>query len=173
MRLKLRSLSELPRELSPTRDLWPQIAAQITAPPVARRRSSTTIAWALAAGMAALACGILLGRLTLPVTGAGVAGVQAEGFVDAAYAADRSRLRATVIQRLGALPPSERARVLGSIRALQRAVDDIQAALGVDPGNALLQELLVNACQDEMNTLNDINIAAGGQPPRRTVETTL
>ena len=36
---------------------------------------------------------------------------------------------------------------------------DIQAALGRDPGNALLQELLVNTYQDEMRVLTTVHEA--------------
>ena len=68
----------------------------------------------------------------------------------------RNLLRTAVLQQLAALPPAERDQVLHSVTALRRAVEDIQGALGQDPGNALLQELLVNACQDEMTNLSDI-----------------
>lgn len=178
---RVRSLRDLPREIAPSRDLWPEIAAQVegrAGAGIGTDRGARW-SWAMAAGVAALAIGILLGRLTLPNAGSGSlsaatgARAAAAGFVDAAYVAERARLRRSVVAQIQALPAAQRSKLLSSVQALQRAVDDIQAALGKDPGNALLQELLVNACQDEMSNLSDINSAAGAVMPARAQETTL
>ena len=40
---------------------------------------------------------------------------------------------------------------------------DLQSALGKDPGNALLQELLVNTYQDEMRVLTDVQASDPGR----------
>jgi hypothetical protein len=45
-----------------------------------------------------------------------------------------------------------------------RAIADIRAALGEDPGNQLLQEMLVNSYQDEIRVLTAVKEAgAAGQ----------
>jgi hypothetical protein len=41
------------------------------------------------------------------------------------------------------------------------SIGDIRAALGRDPANALLQELLVNSYQDEMRVLTAVHEASG------------
>ena len=149
---RVRSLAELPRGIEPPRDLWPAIAAQITGeqrPPTAQPRWQ----WALAAGLAALTIGVLLGRVSVAPRSADIS---RGAFFDAKFVAQRNQLRSAVQQQVAALPPAERDKVLRSVTALRRAVEDIQSALGKDPGNALLQELLVNACQDEMINLSDI-----------------
>ena len=155
---RVRSLAGLPRGIEPPRDLWPAIAAQIAGQqrqPAAPPRWQ----WALAAGLAALTIGVLLGRLSVTLqteTTASGADISRGAFFDAKFVAQRNLLRTAVLQQLAALPPAERDQVLHSVTALRRAVEDIQGALGKDPGNALLQELLVNACQDEMTNLSDI-----------------
>jgi hypothetical protein len=155
---RVHSLAELPRGIEPPRDLWPAIAAGIAGeqrPPAVQPRWQ----WALAAGLAALTIGVLLGRVSVTpqaeVT-ASSADISRGALFDAKFVAQRNQLRTSVLQKVEALPPAEREKLLRSITALRRAVEDIQSALGKDPGNALLQELLVNACQDEMTNLSDI-----------------
>jgi hypothetical protein len=58
------------------------------------------------------------------------------------------------------MPPAGRAKVMGSLTAIQKAKQDLQEALGKDPGNALLQELLVDTYQDEMRVLTDVHEAS-------------
>jgi len=58
------------------------------------------------------------------------------------------------------LPPPARAKVSASLAAIEKAKQDLEQALGRDPGNALLQELLVNTYQDEMRVLTDVHEAS-------------
>jgi hypothetical protein len=181
----LNSIQELPRDIAPLRDMWPDIAAQINAEvaaanassandrlafgpvaPAARAPRPNLWASALAASIALLSVGFWLGRsLTAPPA---VAPANA-AFFDVAFVAERDRLRSDVLRRLQALPATERVRLLGSIQQLRQAVEQVQQALGQDPGNALLQELLINASQDEMYFLNEIDRATG-LPPTRSQE---
>ena len=62
--------------------------------------------------------------------------------------------------RLAALPPQARAKVTASLAAIENAKKDLEHALGKDPSNALLQELLVNTYQDEMRVLTDVHEAS-------------
>ena len=90
--------------------------------------------------------------------------------LDAAYVNDPryERERAALLQslqaRLAALPPPARAKVSASLAAIQSAKQDLESALGKDPSNALLQELLINTYQDEMRALTDVHEA--GDPGR-------
>ena len=45
---------------------------------------------------------------------------------------------------------------LVSSRSQVRSIEEIQTALGRDPANALLQELFVNSCQEEMRVLTTV-----------------
>jgi len=49
-----------------------------------------------------------------------------------------------------------------SLQTLRDSITDIEKALGRDPANALLQELLVSSCQEEMRALTAVR-EAGNQ----------
>ena len=61
--------------------------------------------------------------------------------------------------QLASLPPESRDKVMASLRTIQDSIHDLEAALGKDPTNALLQELLVNTYQDEMRVLTAVHEA--------------
>ncbi len=73
--------------------------------------------------------------------------------------------RATMIRDLEAqlktLPLDTQQKVAASLTTIRASMKDIQAALGRDPANALLQELLVNSYQDEMRVLTAVHEASG------------
>jgi hypothetical protein len=81
---------------------------------------------------------------------------------DANYRKQRDALMGEVQKRLQAMPPAERDKVSASLATLRRSITEIEAALGRDPANALLQELLVSSCQEEMRALTAVR-EAGGQ----------
>ena len=179
---KVGSLRELAPAIEPARDLWPQIEARIngarsTAPaaqPRPVRARAVPPRWlAAAAVVASVAVGVWIGRSLLPAARPGAQSPSsarasfagAPTVLDVAYVSDpryqrdRAALMKSLQTRLAALPPAARAKVMASLAAIQRAKEDLESALGKDPGNALLQELLVNTYQDEMRVLTDIHAA--------------
>jgi hypothetical protein len=175
---KVKSLRELPTSIGPPRDLWPQIEARLQAQaplqaPVSRR--GLPVRWLAAAAMiASVAIGVWIGRDVLPIPGRGVAApltaamhpVQAAGPVDASYVSDpryqhaRAQLVQSLQAQLDAMPPAARAKVTASLATIEKAKMDLEQALGKDPSNALLQELLINTYQDEMRALTDVHEAS-------------
>src|SRR5579864_4484033 len=168
-----RSLRELPRDIQPPRDLWPGIEAQLQAQAPARKpaaqskwaRSRKWQALAAAAVIAALAVGIWIGRAGYlpgraqgPLTASNSA-VRSSYIMGARYNNDRALLMKDLQAKLAALPPDTRAKVIASLQTIHDSMRDLQAALGRDPSNALLQELLVNTYQDEMRVLTAVNEA--------------
>ncbi len=176
---KVSALRELPPAIEPARDLWPQIEARInaersTAPAAQSRPRAVPPRWlAAAAVVASVAVGVWIGRSLLPAARPGVqspssarasfAGAPTALDVayvpDPRYERDRAALMRSLQARLAALPPPARAKVMASLAAIHRAKEDLENALGKDPGNALLQELLVNTYQDEMRVLTDVHEA--------------
>jgi hypothetical protein len=178
---KISSLRDLPQDIAPPRDLWQGIEAQLTRPGagdgVARgeiesarrfRRAGRMRLIAAAAVIAALAVGIWIGRAVLPVPGrppAGGPGTSNHGVwqtayvVDSKYTHQRAELVADLEARLATLPPESRAKVLSSLQAINDSKRALEAELGKDPSNALLQELLVNTYQDEMRVLTAVHEA--------------
>jgi hypothetical protein len=75
---------------------------------------------------------------------------------DANYRKERNTLLTEVDLRLQAMPEAERVKVAASLATLRRSIGEIEAALGRDPANALLQELLVSSCQEEMRALTAV-----------------
>ena len=175
---RISSLHDLPQEIAPARDLWQGIEARIIgeqgavvergARPRAGRVARLRI-FAAAAVIAALAVGIWIGRAMLPVPAGPVerTGVtvyepgawRAEYVMDSRYTRERAVLLQGLEARLAALPPESRTKVVASLRTLAESKRNLEAELGKDPSNALLQELLVNTCQDEMRVLTTVHEA--------------
>jgi hypothetical protein len=187
---KVRSLRDLPQAIEPPRDLWSGIEARIAAeqraadgaagkPESLFSARSSRLRWiAAAAVIAALAVGMWVGRSLLPVPspvaspgrpGTSASLSTAHGAPDvlqAAYVTDpkfrrqREALAKSLEAQLVALPPDTRAKVISSLATIHKSMQDLQAALGRDPSNALLQELLVNTYQDEMRVLTAVHEAS-------------
>ena len=168
------SLQRLPRSVTPERDLWAGIHSQITAaePAVtaAPQRRGISMGWAIAASVASLAVGI---AITLGIQRDRAPGQQASNpppavqpanaqysFVPASTDAVRLKLRESCAAQLANLPPATREKVEKNLLLIKQAVSDIQSALAKDPGNALLQDLLVSTYQNELNTLANVQALA-------------
>jgi hypothetical protein len=167
-------IDELAQSLPPPRDLWPAISAAIEAdragPAAGAPRHSR---WLPAAGMAAavalVSLGVFIGRNITPppqpATIAATPGTQGSPEMiptvarEANYRKEREVLLDEVDKRLAAMPEDERAKVSASLLTLRRSISEIEAQLGHDPANALLQELLVSSCQEEMRALTAVRDA--------------
>jgi hypothetical protein len=176
------SLGDLPQSIAPGRDLWPQIEAQISAPaaagtvaaaPSTRRAGfARRRPWLAAAAMVCcVAIGVWIGRAGLPgsppVTAdkaAAPAGsptmVEAAYVTDPRYQREHAALMKSLEAQLATMPAPTRSKVMASLATIEHARQDLEQALGRDPSNALLQELLVNTYQDEMRVLTDVREAS-------------
>jgi hypothetical protein len=141
--------------------------AQLSA---ARRRTQQLRWFAAAAMVASVAVGVWIDRSLLPVgnraQGSTLAAFDAPTALDVAYVTDpryqrqRAALLRSLESQIATLPPATRTKVMASLATIQHAKEDLEQALGKDPGNALLQELLVNTYQDEMRVLSDVREAS-------------
>lgn len=182
---KIRRLSELPREISPPHDGWPALEARLreTQPGAGERTAGgTPRGWrpqlasvaALAAVLAAVVVGVSIDRWILSPTHTASHEVAASGvgstggrmtvayISDPRYLREREALLRSVDARLARLPAPTRQKVLQSLAAIHQSMQQIQQALGKEPGNALLQELLIDTYQDEMQVLSTVQAAGGG-----------
>jgi hypothetical protein len=177
----VRSLGDLPQALAPGRDLWPQIEARIGTPSAAatpaaggRRRAALARGpWLAAAAMVGcVAVGVWIGRAGLPgsapmtvnrgvapVTGP-PAMVEATYVTDPRYQREHAALMKSLQTQLATMPPATRTKVMASLATIAHARSELEEALGRDPSNALLEELLVNTYQDEMRVLTDVREAS-------------
>ncbi len=175
-RRHVKRLDELAQELPPARDLWPAISAAIESRTAAEvvETPRTRAGWwpvsAVAAALALVTFGVWIGRSigpevandNLTASTARPSDMTPAAFErDEKYRRTRESLLAEAQQRLAAMPSEERERVSASLATLRRSIAEIEAALGRDPANTLLQELLVSSCQEEMRVLNAVRNAGG------------
>jgi hypothetical protein len=178
-------LRGLPLEVAPGRDLWPDIAARIEATPAPAVTPARRPAWVwqaaaaivLVAGSSLLTASLLDRQAPVgqsareqgaapvasaaPATADGAAVMPAAfgpaGKLDNEYLAARQQLTAMLDERIAALPPSARAKLEFNLGEMRRAADEINAALAAQPGDPLLEELLLKTYQDELAVLSNVN----------------
>lgn len=177
---RIRRVGELPREIAPPRDGWPALEAKLresvprTDGGVRNRRPRIVGIAGLAAVLAALVVGISIDRwilspghpaspdVTAPEMAPPGGGLTVAYVTDPRYQRAREALLRSLSARLAKLPPSTRRQVLQSLATIHQSMRQIQQALGREPGNALLQALLINTYQDEMQVLSTVQEASGG-----------
>ncbi|HWJ07632.1 MAG TPA: hypothetical protein VNS57_17775 [Steroidobacteraceae bacterium] len=169
-------LRDLPQGVEPSRDLWPAIEARLE--PRARRWAPSW-AWQAAAAVLLVAGSSLLTATLLDddgtsgkmaatpgatvaapadVSAAAVPANYAAGSqLDPEYLAARRQLTAMLNERIANLPDSTRAKLEQNLAEMRRAAEQINAALAEQPGDPLLQDLLLKTYQDELAVLANVN----------------
>lgn len=79
------------------------------------------------------------------------------GRLDNEYLEARRQLTQVLDERIAALPPSSRAKLEFNLGEMRRAADEINAALAAQPGDPLLEELLLKTYQDELAVLSNVS----------------
>jgi hypothetical protein len=175
-------LRKLPAEIPPGRDLWPGIAARLGSAKSSRRATPQRSRWrplAAAASVvfvAVLAVTVYRGDAPRapelePARTVASAAPVASGFgpgheLGSSYMAARAGLADDLERRLEALSPETRATVLENLATIRRAAAEIDAALGEDPANVLLQHQLLAAYQDELSVLANLQRVTERLPTR-------
>ena len=168
--------AELATEVTPERDLWPEIEQAISQPARPARTVWNSV-WAQAAVVLLLIGGSsgvtylaltndaetlspVAGGPTLvfePVSGRfGSMYHLGPGYQDA-----RRALTVKVDEELSRLTPEERAEVQKNIDVIRAAIDDINKALAAEPDNALLQTLLLNTYREELDLMMRVDEITG------------
>jgi len=167
------ALDALPRSVEPGRDLWPAIEARLDP---RDGRAGRRWLWPAAAAVLLVVGSSLITATLLrdgeplvarrapadsPVSYAAAAFGPGQ-MLDPAYDTARRDLARTLSARIGRLPPDARRQVEKNLAEIRRAGAEINAALELNPGDPLLEELLLNAYQDELAVLASVNQLAGG-----------
>ena len=159
-------LRSLPRDIEPQRDLWPDIEARLDSQP-SRRRPAW--AWQAAAAVilvaaSSLITASLLRRESVPTAqvAAPAAPVVRAAFgqpsgLGEGYESARQELAADLERRMSSMPESTRQKLVANLAEMRRAADEINAALARQPGDPLLEELLLNTYQDELGVIASVN----------------
>jgi len=162
LRLILAQARALPRELSPSRDLWAGIAQRIEA----GRRGRAT--WWLGLAAAAVLVGAVSVSLLhqgepaagpVPVT-VSPASLTLEGSslgaAEKEYERAANELLAALQDRRQSLSPQTLANVEKNLAVIDQALTEVRAALGRDPGNKDLTRMLVSAHRKKVDTLRRV-----------------
>ncbi len=173
-------LRSLPHEIDPPRDLWPGIAARLEGDAAAAngRGRSRWLLQAAAAVLLVAGSSLLTAKLVergaapaqtaraQPPTASmsdGTVGTMPAAFgpnvrLDPEYMAARRQLTMMLQARLAKMPPSTRVKLEANLAEMRRAAEEISAALAEQPGDPLLQELLLKTYQDELAVLANVNV---------------
>jgi len=167
------ALDRLPRSVNPAHDLWPVIEARLQS---GGTRSRARWAWQAAAAVLLVVGSSVLTASLMRRDEVGVAGSPkpAPAAVevtpaaygpaytpDPGYLAARQQLAKMLETRIDRLPRSARQKLEANLAEVRRATAEINAALALQPGDPLLEELLLNAYQDELAVLASVNDMTG------------
>lgn len=179
--------SRLPVDIPPERDLWPEIAARLGTreePASAGRRWRLVGAVAAAAALVAVSSLVTLWvtdkhepvtisrihppkGMTRPATNNATFGP--DYVLGPKYEKARQQLSRELDEQLKTLSPETREIVEKNLSQIRQAMSEINDALAQDPGNVLLQQLLMAAYQDEMTVLMEVNRMAQSLPTRKEI----
>jgi hypothetical protein len=173
-------LSRVPQHVEPSRDLWPEIRAQIEAQAPAQRTFRSPRWLPLAAGVVLAVASSLVTYVVVqrsmqeqiqqarqevveqmqPVMP--TMPVRFDGYesVGKSYEEVRAQLDAEYAKRIQSLPPVVRAKVERDIEDLRRAAREISTTLSQYPSDPLLQDLLVSTYQREIQLMAEVNTMA-------------
>jgi hypothetical protein len=173
------ALASLPEDVTPERDLWPQIRAEIAKTPIvapgSERRTQSTWFRLAAAVVLMLATSYVTYYVTrqsmreqvAQTTPETVPGPQVSGqpasfsfgsdHLGAGYLNARAELDKRFQERLATLPAADRAKVEKNLADLRHAADEISATLQQHPSDPLLQDLLMSTYQSELQLLANVS----------------
>ena len=151
-------MAKLPKDVLPSRNLWPGIAAQL----VHRPRRGPPLA--LAAGIVvAAACVASLFAWAVLQSKTGPRELQAVAATDsfqepndAKYVLARDMMQKTFHERLELLAPATRAKIEASLAVIVKAHEDIRKALAADPESPLLEQLWESTWHDEFDLYDHV-----------------
>lgn len=147
-------LADLPREITPPRDLWPAIEASIAGTDRVAGMPRRRVPLALAAGLAIAVTAGLMGWQLARIQPTAPAAELAEGFAEPAssqYVSMRAALEHTYRERLELLAPATRKRIEQDLATIRAANADIRRALAGDPESPVLNRLLESTWQQEFD----------------------
>jgi hypothetical protein len=178
----LAKAAELPKDVEPSRDLWPGIAARLGEAP--REMKGKELRWpmALAAGFLVASVSALLTwslmRAPEPVVVAKTPAEQAPvaEIVPVSYGPNsgltaqelmaRDELVVRFREKFTTLRPETRDAIVKNLAIMQAAADEIDAALAKDPASGMLKGMLVGTYKQELQLYSTVVTSSGGHTRR-------
>jgi hypothetical protein len=188
----LRAARGLATEISPERDLWPEIAAAINSTSAStnttrwRARVSPTLAQAAAAVLLIGASSLLTyvavkydapsatpAPVQVAVIPAGLSFERAafggQDTLASVYGRASGNIGSTLERELASLSPEARDDVQRNLAVIRFAIEEIAAALEKEPDNVFLQELLVETYGNQLALMNRIGNMAQRVTSRKDI----
>lgn len=174
----LAKAAELPKDVEPSRDLWPGIAARLGEAP--RETTGKNLRWpmALAAGFLVASVSALLTwslmRAPEPAMVAKTPTVQAPvaDIVPVSYGPNsgltaqelmaRDELVVRFREKFTTLRPETRDAIVKNLAIMQAAADEIDAALAKDPASGMLKGMLVGTYKQELQLYSTVVTSGDG-----------
>jgi hypothetical protein len=160
-----RLIANLPKDVTPPRNLWPGIGARLVRAP--RRAPPLALAAGIVVAAACLASlftwAVLQGRGAPRLLQAEVARSSFEEPADAKYVLARNMMQNTYRERLALLEPATRAKIEASLAIIRQAHEDIRKALAADPESPVLEQLWESTWHDEFDLYD--RVVQATQPP--------
>lgn len=173
------ALASLPEDVTPERDLWPQIRAEIAKTPIVApaRESRLQSTWfrLAAAVLLVVITSFVTYYLTRQSMPQPIAQTTPESLptpqvspqpasfsfgnqhLGAGYMNARADLDKRFKARLASLPPADRAKIERNLADLRHAADELSATLAQHPSDPLLQDLLMSTYQSELQLLANVS----------------
>jgi hypothetical protein len=164
-----KAASQLAKEITPERDLWPGIEAAIVETAAEPRRGRRTPMLAQAAAVALLVgASSSLTYLAVKDDSATVVPVPTPNYefsraafgtnytLGPGYQDAHADLASKLDEELAKLSPEERDDVERTLAVIREAINDINVALAADPDNAYLQELLQKTYREELTVMRRV-----------------
>jgi hypothetical protein len=178
-----RLAAKLPTEVSPDRDLWPEIEQAITTP-AKHHGTSWNTPWAQAAAVVLLVAGssgityvavrddgpqspVVIDSTNVFETVSGDFGRKytlGNEYLDA-----HGELQNELDEKLEFLSPESRDEVIKNLNTIRAAIKDINQALAAEPDNILLQELLLSAYHGEISLMKKVDGIANSAMRRNDI----
>ena len=160
-----RLIANLPRDVTPSRNLWPGIVVRLVRSP--RRAPPLALAAGIVVAAACLASlftwAVLQSRSAPRLLQTEVAKGSFEEPTDAKYVLARDMMQKTFRERLALLEPATRAKIETSLAVIRQAHEDIRKALAADPESPVLEQLWESTWHEEFDLYD--RVVQSTQPP--------
>ena len=171
------ALASLPEDVTPERDLWPQIRAEIAQTPIVAQAPASPVQSTWFRLAAAILLVVVTSFVTYSLTRQSMPqqvatttteplpapqvsaqpasfGIQELG---AGYKNARADLEKRFQERLASLPPADRAKIERNLADIRHAAGEISKTLEQHPSDPLLQDLLMSTYQSELQLLANVS----------------
>jgi anti-sigma factor RsiW len=159
-------VSQLPRSIEPAADIWPQVREEIGRRKVRPLPRVTVPVWLLATAAVLLVAasvgttGYLLSRRATEPPSRQAAEHRRAAELESQYASATAELGAELDKAKSRLSPETLATIERNLRVIDSALAESRRALAGDPGNPVLEQLVVAVWRQKMDFLRRVTALA-------------